>query len=101
MLECLSGREDDSREKNKHRLLLETVLADVKLSDFGVPSDTGSQFHNSFIQASLHFHREQRKTFDVVTLGVVYSFNFHQCLLFICFLFFALSQCLSSVCSYD
>lgn len=36
-LECLSGREDDSREKNKHRLLLETVLADVKLSDFGAP----------------------------------------------------------------
>lgn len=46
-LECLSGREDDSREENKHRLLLEAVLADVKLSDFGAPSDTGSQFHNS------------------------------------------------------
>lgn len=44
-LECLGGRMTHGRKINTDSL--HTVLADVKLSDFGVPSDTGSKFHNS------------------------------------------------------
>lgn len=47
----------------KDRLLLETVLVDVKLSNSGMPSDTGRKFHNSGFEnvtlVSLRFHRKR------------------------------------------